>query len=183
MRKMSKKPTYTKLPLEVQKEIKDKYLEGYSCLSLAKEYNLVPQSLAWYVKNHQWDEQRRLQRAELFQNFSDTKKAAFTGIYMDGTNLLKKAVSDAIRDYNENDDLSIRDRLELAEKMAKVISSLDKIQRLDDGSPTEIREDKPFSIKEVQAKLKKDPFYKEIENAEFKEIDETSPTTPDSSRS
>ena len=170
---MIKNPTYTQLPIDTQKMIKQKYMEGYSVLSLAEENKLIRQSLAWYIRNHNWSEERRLLRADLFQQFSDTKRAAFTGIYLDGTTLLRKAVSDAVKEY-DNGDLSIKEKLVLAEQIIKLIKELDKIQRLDDGQPTEIKEDRPFSIEAVSKKLHMDPFYKqEIEDAEIKEGSKT----------
>lgn len=163
------KPTFTKLSKEKQEQIKQKYMEGYSGTQLAKEYNLVPQSLNWYINHHKWNEERRLARAELFQAFSDTKKAAFTGIYMDGTTLLKKAVQDALKEYDRVE--TIKERLSIAKEISQVIKELDKIQRLDDGAPTEIKEERPFSITELKKELNKDPFYtEEIDNVSFKEI-------------
>jgi hypothetical protein len=165
-----KNPTYTQLSPEVKQEIKTKYMEGFSTSHLASEYSLVRQSLGHYVKKHQWKEQRALQRAELFAQFSDTKKAAFTGIYMNGVQLLQTAIQDAMKEY-EAKDLDIKDKLKLAKSISEVIKELDKIVRLDEGQPTEIREDRPFSIEEVKIKLNKDPFYQEITDADFKEID------------
>ena len=167
---MNKQLTLTKLPEEVQAEIKQKYLEGFSALQLAAEHNLVRQSLSWYIRKHNWDEERRLMRADIFQRFSDNKKAAFTSIYLDGTALLKRAVSDAASEYDQG-NLSIKDKLILAKQVSEVIKELDKIQRLDDGMPTEIREERPFSVEALKGKLKKDPFYEEtIDEVEFKEV-------------
>jgi hypothetical protein len=166
-------PTYTKLPIDIQKQIKAKYMEGFNPSQLASEYKLVRQSLEWYIKKHSWVEEKRLMRAELFQQFSDTKKAAFTGIYLDGTNLLRKAIQDAVVDYNKKSNkMTVKERLALAKQLSEVIKELDKIQRLDEGQPTEIKEERPFSIKHVKDQLNKDPFYiAETKDAEFEEVE------------
>jgi hypothetical protein len=165
---MRRKPTYTKLSQEKQIEIKQKFMEGHSLRSLALENDLLPQSLSSYSRKHGWNEERRLMRAELFQAFSDSKKAAFTGIYMDGTALLRKAVADALKEYEKVNDLN--ERLKIAKEISQVIKELDKIQRLDDGTPTEIKEERPFSIIELREKVSADPFFEEIEDAPYKPI-------------
>lgn len=168
---MSSKPSsYTQLPISVQREIKSKYMDGYGGTELAKEHNLIPQSLNWYIRKHNWKEERRLARAELFQAFSDTKKAAFTSIYMNSTSFLKRAIDDAIKDY-ESKDLSPSERLKIAKMISEIISSLDKIQRLDDGKPTEIKEEKAFEPLDLKKLLEADPFQEEIPDAIFKELD------------
>lgn len=167
----SRKPTYTKLPIEKQTEIKNKFLEGYNLSALAKEYDLTPQALGYYAKAHNWSEQRRLMRAELFQSFSDTKRAAFTNIYMDSVTFLRTTLRDVIDEY-EKGNMRIKDKLDMADKIAAMVSKLDRIQRLDAGTPTEITEEKPFNVKELTKQLKRDPFYQEtIDEAPFKEID------------
>ena len=166
----NKQPTLTQLPIETQREIKKRYMEGYSGTELANTYNLIPQSLNWYIREHNWKEERRLARAELFQAFSDTKKAAFTSIYMNSTSFLKKAIDDAIEDYKSK-DLSASERLKIAKMVSEIITSLDKIQRLDDGTPTEIREDKVFEPIELKKLLDADPFQEDIPDANYKELD------------
>ena len=170
----NKNPTFTQLAPEVQAEIKQKFMEGYSTIQLANDYNLVRQSLDWLVGNRNWREQRRLMRAELFQNFSDTKRSAFTGIYLDGTTLLRNAIRDSLKEY-EQGNLTIKEKLEMAKKISEVIKELDKIQRLDEGKPTDIIEEKPFAVEDLQRRMRNDPFYQEeIESADFKEIDSSS---------
>lgn len=58
-----------------------------------------------------------------------------------------------------------------ARMASDIMSSLDKITRLDEGNPTDIiSDDKPLTITEVQKKIAKDPFaipavgYVEVEN-------------------
>ena len=172
---------FTSLPGEEQITLKQKYMEGYSINQLAKEFGLISQSLGYYVRSHGWDEERRLRRAELFRQFSDTKKAAFTEIYMDGTALLRSAIEDAKREYLKG-KLSIKEKLSLAKQISDVISQLDKIQRLDAGSPTDIKEERPFVVKDIEARLRVDPFYqeppKEVEYAEKTEEDSIKQTNP-----
>jgi hypothetical protein len=165
---MSDKPkTFTELTKKKQSEIKAKYCEGLTVLSIAEEYGLKRQSLSWYAKKHGWDEEKRLRRAELFQAFSDDKKAIFTSVYMKGSALLKRIMDDSIQEYNHNPRMPVQERMKLARAVSEVVEKLDKINRLDDGMPTEIKEERPFSVVEIKQKLKKDPF--EIEEIEFTE--------------
>lgn len=164
-----KKPTFSQLSTSIQQEIKDKYMEGYSSTYISTEYDLIRQSVEYVIRQKGWKEQRRLMRAELFQQFSDTKKSAFTSIYLDSTELLRIAIKDVLKEIKK-DDMSVDAKLKMARDVSGVIRELDKIQRLDDGMPTEIREERPFAITDLQKRLREDPFYKEIEDAEFNEI-------------
>ena len=186
---MKARQGFQSLPVDIQKKIKDMYMEGYSISQLAKECGITRQALGYHIRTRNWAEERRLQRAELFQQFSDTKKAAFTGIYLSGTELLRKAVEDAKREYEEG-NLSLKERLALAKAISDIITQLDKIQRLDAGSPTDIKEEKPFVAEDIQKRLLIDPFFrpqeaqgekKHTNQASFTQTEESS--TEKSSRS
>ena len=90
---------------------------------------------------------------------------------MKGSALLKRIMDDSIQEYNHNPRMPVQERMKLARAVSEVVEKLDKINRLDDGMPTEIKEERPFTVKEIKEKLLTDPF-EEIEEAEYKEVED-----------
>ena len=163
---MSKDKTFTDLPKKDQERIKQEYLEGKSLAAISRENEIARTSLSYHA-NKYWKEELNLLRAELFSNFSTNKKANFIKMSESAIAVMSKALQElAEREYPP----TIRE----AKDATVILESLDKITRLDDGSPTEIVAEKPISIKELKAKLALDPFSEEgeIEDATFKEISE-----------
>ena len=70
-------------------------------------------------------------------------------------------------------DRDIPPSMREAQQVSAIMDSIDKIMRLDEGTPTDISGEKPMSIEHVEAKLKLNPFRKKVETVEFKEVKET----------
>lgn len=155
------------LPKEKQNEVKDKYLAGESLTSLAKEYGIARTSLSYHA-NKNWKVELELQRAELFSHFSKAKKANFIKMSESAIKVMTRALEDMA-------DRDIPPSIREAKDAAVILESLDKITRLDDGSPTEIVAEKPISITELKAKLLLDPFSEgeEIEEIDYKEVEKS----------
>lgn len=155
------------LPKEKQNEVKDKYLAGESLTSLAKEYGIARTSLSYHA-NKNWKVELELQRAELFSHFSKAKKANFIKMSESAIKVMTRALEDIA-------DRDIPPSIREAKDAAVILESLDKITRLDDGSPTEIVAEKPISITELKAKLLLDPFSEgeEIEEIDYKEVEKS----------
>jgi transposase-like protein len=152
-----------------QKErLKQQYLEGASLSDLSNRYGIARTSLSYHA-NKKWKQELELQRAELFSHFSKSKKANFIKMSESAIKVMTRALEDMA-------DRDIPPTIREAKDATVILESLDKITRLDDGNPTEIVAEKPISITEIKAKLKLDPFYEEneIEEIEFKEVDEES---------
>ena len=116
-------------------------------------------------------------RNEIFRELGDNKKTILIDLTGNALDLINRAVKD-LKDRQKPPTMHE------ARLLTNVISEIDKIIRLDDGSPTDIiAEQKPSTVIELKAKLKKDPFY--IEDADFREIanEKTSGTTNDDSES
>lgn len=159
---------FTDLSKELQEEIKTEYLKGESLVSLAERYKVKRTTLSYHA-NKNWKQELELQRAELFSHFSKAKKANFIKMSESAIKVMTRALEDMA-------DRDIPPSIREAKDAAVILESLDKITRLDDGSPTEIVAEKPISITELKAKLLLDPFSEgeEIEEIDYKEVKESS---------
>lgn len=140
---------------------KELYLQYYSYTRIAEVTGLPRTTVAYHASNH-WKVERELEKAELFDHMSSAKKVQFTNITQASIQIMERALL----------NLASRKQpptIQEATKASEIMATLDKITRLDDGKPTEITEDKPFSVIEIQQKLIKDPFYSAPEEIEFKE--------------
>ena len=111
-----------------------------------------------------WKEERESQKSEIIDALLDSKKSLMYEISKNGLELLNKGMRDLANSDREMTPSDVA-------KIAGVITDLDKIVKLDEGSPTDIIADiKPATIIEVRALLNQDPF-QQIEDAEL--IEET----------
>lgn len=150
----------TKEQLEKAREL---YMEYMPVSHIASEVGLT-RGLVSYHANEKWKFERDMQKAELFQQLADAKRADFASILLNSTKIIKRAIEDLA-----NRDMPPTARE--ARSMAEVIEKFDKILRLDAGAPTDISEERAVDANEIQRKVRMDPFYKEdaIE-ADFKEV-------------
>ena len=156
------------LPKKKLNAIKEEYMQGASLTLLAEKHGVARTSLSYHANTY-WKKELELRRAELFEQFSNSKKQNFIQMSDSAIKVMTKALRElAEREYPP----TIRE----AKDATVILESLDKITRLDEGNPTEIVAEKPVSIKDITAKLKLDPFYTEgeIEDADFKEITKSS---------
>ena len=116
-----------------------------------------------YHKN-KWEEERNMVRKEILKDLADNKRAILVNLTSNSLDCVDRAI----------EDLKKRDKpptIHEARLLTNIISEIDRIIRLDDGEPTDIiSTNKPSTVIELKAKLKKDPFY--IEDASFREIDD-----------
>lgn len=144
------------------KQAKQAYMEYKSVAEIADALGVARTSLSYHV-NKSWKVEREMFKDELMQHFASNKRAHFVNISENAIKVLSRALQDlATREIPP----STRE----AKDAAGIIEALDKILRLDDGKPTDIiANEKPVSIIEIKERLKIDPFYGEIEDAEFSE--------------
>ena len=163
---MNKDKTFSDLSEPNKEALKQAYMEGVTITELADKYGLKRTSLSYHA-NKYWKKELELRRSELFESFSSSKRANFIRMSESAIKVMDKALRElAQREFPP----TIRE----AKDATDILESLDKITRLDDGNPTDIIAEKPVSIIELRDKLKIDPFYEEVEDVEFKQIEEGS---------
>ena len=127
---------------------------------IAEAINIPYKTLGYHVGK--WKDERSLMRNELLRELTENKSAILSSLVGNSLECLDRAIA----------DLKHRDApptIKEARWIATIVTELDKIVRLDEGSPTDIiAEHKPSTIIELKDKLKRDPFY--LEDATFREI-------------
>jgi hypothetical protein len=114
-----------------------------------------------------WKKERDVQKYEVLKALVDHKKQFFVDLTTSGLELLVRNIKDL---NNEKATLSVK---ELA-SISDIITNIDKIIRLDDGTATEIvTEIKPATREQIVELVRNDPFT-DIEDFEFKEIADSS---------
>lgn len=158
---------FTELSLEEQTNAKEMYLAYDSVTDIAQKYNVLRTSISYHANTY-WKKDRDLLRADLFASFSELKRATFTKMSESAIKVMTKALQHVA---DREEPPTMRE----AKDVSVILEALDKITRLDEGKPTDILEERPFSTIELQRKINMDPFAGEgIEDANFKEItDET----------
>jgi hypothetical protein len=148
-------------------EVKRLYMEYHSVKSIAEQFNIGRTSLSYHANKH-WKLERDMVKADLFSQFSDSKKANFIKMSQAAIQIMTRALeSQASADRPPT--------LREAKDATVVLEALDKITRLDEGNPTDITAEKAVSFKDIEAVASLNPFKsKEIEDAEFKEGNEDS---------
>lgn len=138
---------------EVLEQIKARYMNYESVGSIAKAFNMSPATLLYWSKKY-WHKERELQKIKSLQEFLDAKKINLAKISDYSITIMTRSL----------EALAMRKEaptVKEAETASRVLSTIDHITRLDSNQPTEITEEKPANVVEIQEKLKLDPFYTE----------------------
>lgn len=142
-------------------EAKAMFMEYYNITEIAKKVKLPRTTIDHHAKK-KWELERELNKAELYQALTDSKKFDFTKMTKSAITVMARAL----------EDLATRQRapnVHEAKKASEILDILDKITRLDDNKPTDIiANEKPATVIEVREKLRLDPF-SDIETIEYKE--------------
>ena len=162
---MKKNKSFTDLSAKKQLEVKNKYLSHVPVSQIAKDYDIPRTSLDYHVRS-KWAAERAIALNDSLAAFAAGKRPDFIDISTKSTDILKRGLEFLNK---RTEPPSVK---ELGQ-VAKILETIDKIMRLDDGDPTSITAEKPLSIKEIKAQLKSaDPFNtEEIEVVEYTEDD------------
>lgn len=133
----------------------------------------IPRTTVQYHVTTKWKSERVLRSTEIASEFSEAKISMMNSTFSTSF----KALAEWVRLKASNIECL---RAHEAKTMMQIITDMDKIQRLDVGSPTDIiSETVPQDIIEVRKKiLQHDPFlidadYREITNEDDKETDKS----------
>jgi len=141
---------------------KSMFMDFKPLKEIAKVLDIKYRTLVYHKAK--WEEERNMIRKEILKDLADNKRAILVNLTSNSLDCVDRAI----------EDLKKRDKpptIHEARLLTNIISEIDRIIRLDDGEPTDIiSTNKPSTIIELKAKLKKDPFY--IEDASFREIDD-----------
>ena len=142
---------------------KNQFLKYKPVASIAREMSVKRTTLQYHATNY-WIQEREAMKAEVFSEFHDTKRTDFVKMSTSSIKIIQRALKDLA-------DRDMPPSMREAQQATAVLEVLDKITRLDDGSPTDITAEKPISIEAVKKKLLNDPFQK-VEEVEYKEVKE-----------
>ena len=138
---------------------KSLYMRGMSVNEIQKQTGIAPKTLnRWRMGMHchgdytSWSEQRAKAIADNALEAALVNREKLTDIFSIGCELIKKSLEARAK---QDDPLDIRE----AKMVTDIITSLDKMNRLETGKPTEIIEDmKPISLEELRDAISKDKF-------------------------
>jgi hypothetical protein len=149
---------WNELSKEEQETAKALYMEYQSVVSIAKELNVSRTTLQYHAKTY-WEAEREMNRAELFSQFTASKKSKFIEMSEASIKIITKALTTlASRD--------VPPTAREAKDAVAILESLDKITRLDDGKPTDITEEKIVEVSEIKKITSLVPFNLEEEEDE-----------------
>lgn len=152
-----------------EKELAKKcFMEYQSVASIAEELNVARTTIQYHANTH-WMPEREMLRAELFSNFTASKKSNFIQMSEHSIKIINKALSHL---SNRDEPPSARE----AKDAVAILESLDKITRLDEGSPTDITGEKVMDLKDINKITSLVPFNKKAKNEEGEEDGEDSTT-------
>lgn len=164
---MKKNRKWNELSKAEQDAAKQRYMEYQSVASIAEELNVARTTVQYHAKTH-WETEREMLKAELFSQFTKTKRSKFIEMSEASIKIINKSLQALI---NREEPPSTRE----AKDATVILEALDKITRLDDGKPTEITEEKVMDMNEIQAIATLVPFKPKlaepIEEVEYEEID------------
>ena len=142
-------------------EAKALFMTFMPVVEISKQLNISYKTLVYH--SNKWKQERGLLRNEILKELSENKKAILTSLVGNSLECVDRAILD-LRNRDKPPTISE------ARMLTNIVAEIDKILRLDDGTPTDIiAEQKPSTIIELRDKLKRDPFY--IEDTNFKEIE------------
>lgn len=145
---------------------KTAYLKYTPINSIVETCGIARGTLMYHVPK--WREERELLKGEIMDALSDSKRELMSSIAKNGLQILAKSMqslADGDRSLTPKEMMGI----------ANIVDSLDKITKLDEGTPTDIiAEIKPASAIEIRKLLKKDPFLELEEIEEVVLIENTS---------
>lgn len=103
-----------------------------------------------------WKIERDLHKSQIIELLGDAKGRAFAEISMYGMELLVRS----LKEHAQNGTiLSLKESFALSH----ILTNIDKMIRLDDGTPTDIIKDiKPADRGEIIQLVQADPFYKKL---------------------
>lgn len=146
------------------KKAKKLYLEYHSVSECARQTGLPRSTISSNVKKEGgWEYERDLLRTELLSQVTASRAADFANM----TSATIVVLTRALQSLAKREDAPT---VSEAKSAASILDVLDKITRLDAGTPTDIiTEEKVVTVGELQKRISVDPFAKEVQ---YKEIEE-----------
>lgn len=138
---------------------KSLYMQGMSINEIQKQTGIPPKTLdKWRLGMNahgdytSWAEQKAKAIADNAKDLMLSNKAKLVDIFTLGCDLIKRSL---VARAMEEKPLDMKE----ARLVSEIITSLDKLNRLDSGKPTEIIEEaKPISLNELRDAVLKDKF-------------------------
>ena len=140
------------------------YMQYHSVSECARQTKVARSTISSNVKKEGgWEYERDLQRTELLSQVKASRAADFANMTSSTIIVLTRALQSLAK---REDAPTVSE----AKSAAAILDILDKITRLDEGTPTDIiTEEKVVTVSELQRKISVDPFAKEVE---YKEIED-----------
>ena len=146
------------------KKAKKLYMAYHSVSECARQANLPRSTISSNVKKEGgWEYERDLLRTELLSQVTASRAADFANM----TSATIVVLTRALQSLAKREDAPT---VSEAKSAASILDVLDKITRLDAGTPTDIiTEEKVVTVGELQKRISVDPFAKEVQ---YKEIED-----------
>jgi hypothetical protein len=157
----------TKMTEEELTRAKKDYMNYVPVAEIARKLNHKRETVQYHV-NEKWRSERTLRKNTLSAEFADAKGALMNHTFSSSFKGIKAWVDTVTQPGYPM-------KPHEAKTLMSIIESMDKIMRLDQGSPTDIiSETRPVSVVEIRKQiLASDPFApKQIEDTSFKEIED-----------
>jgi hypothetical protein len=152
----------TNIPVAVLDEAKRMFMEYVPLSVIATQLGVARTSLSYHATTY-WNLERELAKSEMFAAFASQKKVTMT-------RLSEAALKILVRAMENSADSDNAPTLKEGQQTAMILESIDKILRLDEGTPTDITESRPTTTIELKRRLLLDPFA-EIQDVEVKELE------------
>lgn len=140
---------YSEEQLERAKQM---YMEYKPMTTISEETGINYKTVQYHAtkKDKCWRVERELSKADLLSRVSESKRGAFASMTLDSITVVQKCLAQLAR----AESITTTD----AKKAMEILESLDRITRLDDGSPTEIVAEKPVALETIHTIVASDPF-------------------------
>ncbi len=148
---------------------KDLYMAYKPVPEIAQSTGVNIKSVEYHART--WRIERVAKKNEFFEYVAENKKGLLLGITDNALNIISNGLKELAR---SGEALTVKD----IRYVTEILESIDKIVKLDDGTPTDIHKTvAPSTIIELKRRLKADPFLEnqETEDAEILTIDSTKP--------
>ena len=153
-----------RLSVAILAKMRKSYMDYVPATVIAEQFNVARTTVMHHI-HKKWEQERGLLRAELYANLTQAKQADFNDITTNTIKILKRSLAHLA-------DRADSPTLKEAVDSAKILDVLDKITRLDEGTPTDIISgEKPIEIVALRKRLAADPF--QLEDATYKDVEDT----------
>lgn len=152
------------IPVKIREEAKNLYFKYWSTKEIADFLQQNYETVRKWVTRYDWYKEREAQVNEEVTELANRRSHQMNRVMTDGLETIAQAVQ-----KSKEGGVTMED----AERISKMLANIDKLYRLQTGKPTEIKEERKYTVnKDIQSKedmikaIQEDPFIE----ANFKDV-------------